>query len=187
MAKKFSFRALIQALEGLYTKISLIVLHKRISSYHSTTSHKEHARDIKSSLMEFIETTIAQAVKVNYTINENERATNQVHPRTDQPAQQHLVHLQLSREGINELSKYFKKRGEGAELHPPIKDQLERSVLEHINAAFRCARDGDKRNSKLHVDIVDSACKELAHYMEEEPYLKFIGNVADHLDALKPN
>ena len=182
-----SYRALIQALKDLYTKVSLIVLHKRISTYQINAPHKEHAKHIKSSLMEFLETTISQAVQVNDITNKNELTTKLIQPRHYQPADQNAVNTLLNRDRINELSKYFKKRSKGAELHPPIQKQLEHSVWEHMHAASRCAKNGDKRNSKMHADIVDSACKELAHYMEEEPYLEFIGRVADHLSALKPN
>ena len=182
-----AYRILIQALKELYTNISLIMLHKRISTYQINASHQEHASNIKSSLMEFIETTIAQAVKASGKTNENELATNHVKPRPDRIAEQYIVETLLNRDRINELSKYFKKRSKGAELHPPIKKQLEHSVWEHLHAASRCAKDGDIRNSKMHADIVDSACKELAHYMEEEPYLKFIGKVTDYLATLMPN
>ena len=185
MAETFFYRRLIKALERLYTQVSLIVLHKRISAYHSNASYKEHARDIKSPLMEFIETTISQAVKVNPTTNENVK--NQPQSLSNQPTAQYVDHPKLNRARINELSKYFKKRNRGADLHPTMERKLELSILEHMHAAFRCARDGDKRNSKMHADIVDSACKELAHYMEEKPYLEFIGKVADHLAALKLN
>ena len=187
MAKHFSYRALIRRLENLYAEISLIVLHKRINSYHGNATYKEHAKNIKTPLMEFIETTIKQAVKTNNTNNNNKPASSDTRPQPDHPAKQQSEHHQLSRERIDELSKYFKKRNKATELHPPIKKQLEHSVWEHLHAALRYAGKGDKRNSKMHADIVDSACKELAHYMDEEPYLAFITDVEEHLAALKTN
>lgn len=182
MAKHFSYRAFIRGLENLYAKFALTVLHKRISNYQDKTIPKEHARDIKTPLMKFMDTTVSQAVKGNIT--DDEATTGEV-IQPHHPAAQHTGHHVLSRERIDELSKYFKERNKGAELHQPIKKQLEHSVWEHIHAALRCARKGDERNSKMHVDIVDSACKELAHYMDEEPYLEFIGHVEEHLSTLK--
>jgi len=187
MAKHFSYRALIRGLENLYAKISLLVLHKRINSYHGNATYKEHAKNIKTPLMEFIETTIKQAVKTGNTNGNNKPASSNSNnnPQPVHPAKQKTEHHQLSRERIDELSKYFKERNKGPDLHPPIQKQLEHSVWEHLHTALRYAGLGDKRNSKMHADIVDSACKELAHYMDEEPYLAFITDIEDHLAALK--
>lgn len=182
MTKHFSYRVLIQSLGNLYTKVSLIVLHKRIGNYHRNAPHKEHARDVKTPLMEFIESTVAQAVKPNNMQVDSRDST--IEARLQIP---HAGHHKLSRERIDELSKYFKGRSDGADLHPPIREKLKHSVWEHLHAALRTARLGDKRNSKMHADIVDSACKELAHYMDKEPYLAFIADVESHLADLKPN
>ena len=184
MAEHFSYRALIQGLEKLYARISLRVLHKRIDSYHSSASHKEHAGDIKTALMEFIESTIAQAVKSDSASNERDRISTSI--ETKLPTSQSETH-DLNRERIDELSKYFKSRSNGADLHPPIREKLEHSVWDHIHAALRTARQGDKRNSKMHADIADTACKELAHYMDEESYLALIEDIELHLAALVPN
>lgn len=188
MAEHFSYRALIRGLENLYSKVALHVLHKRINSYHSQASDGKRKHDgIKTPMMNFIESTVAQAVKVNTNLN-SEQASTEIKSPPHHPAAQHTGHHELSRERIDELSKYFKERNKGADLHPPIREKLEHSVWEHIHATIRRARQGDERNAKMHLNIATTACKELAHYMNDEEYQAFVAEAESYMGKLNtPN
>lgn len=192
MSKKFSYRGLIEGLKKLHFKVSLMALHKQINSYHSKASdgHRKYHGGIKTPLMDFIETTVSQAVT---TRSSNEAAHEQdtmasptVPPHMVQPAAHSDLHREISRERIDELSKYFKARTKGDELHPPIREKLEHSVWEHIHSTIRCARQGDKANAKMHLNIATAACKELGHYMDEEEYRAFVARAEDYMGTLKP-
>lgn len=190
MAKHFSYRALIKGLENLYSKIALHVLDKRINSYHSQASDgkRKHHDGIKAPMMNFIESTVAQAVKSNYSAQNDEHADTEINSPPHHPRTQHTGHHELSRERIDELSKYFKERNKGADLHPPIREKLEHSVWEHIHATIRRARQGDERNAKMHLNIATTACKELAHYMNDEEYQAFVSEAESYMDKLNtPN
>lgn len=186
MSKKFSYRALIDKLKKLHFKVSLMELNKRINSYHSNVSDgkRKHPGGIKAPLTEFIETTVAQATSSNHTnhsydhlAKERKPEPHPAYPETPQPGQ-------LSRERIDELSKYFKERNKGADLHPPIREKLEHSVWEHMHTAIRCARQGEESNAKIHLNIAHSACKELGHYMEEDEYQAFVRSAEEHMENL---
>jgi len=187
MSNSVSYRALIRGIEKLYFKVSLIVLHQRMDSYHSKISlnHAPYEQDIKTPLMEFIETTIAYAVKVENSDYRNDSTLNQSRHATIQPLPPLSQHHEINPQHVGELSRYFKTRINGDELHPAIKDKLEHSVWEHIHATTRCARQCDKRNAKLHLNIANSACRELAHYMNDKEHLAFTAEVATYMAALK--
>lgn len=189
MTEHFSYRALIRGLENIYSKIALHVLHKRISSYHNQASDgkRKHHEGIKRPMMNFIESTVAQALKVNTNLN-SEQTNTEIRVPPHHPAAQHTGHHELSRERIDELSKYFKERNKGADLHPPIREKLEHSVWEHIHATIRRARQGDERNAKIHLNIATTACKELAHYMNDEEYQAFVADAENYMTKLNaPN
>lgn len=193
MSKTVSYRVLIRGIEKIYFKISLIVLHKRMDNYHRQASHskKEYANDIRSPLLECadilivnnqdnpevihaIDCTTAESATTNWHTHEKHRAATDAN---NQPAFNH--------EHVGELSKYFRERGRSSDLHPNIKEKLEHSVWEHIHATIRYARQGDNRSSKMHAGIANYACKELAHYFNQEDYQAFATEVEEHLNCLK--
>lgn len=193
MSKTVSYRVLIRGIEKIYFKISLIVLHKRMDNYHKQASHskKEYANDIRSPLLECadilivnnpdnpevihaIDCTTAESATTNWHTHEKH------HAATDLDNQAAFNH-----EHVGELSKYFRDRGRSSDLHPGIKEKLEHSVWEHIHATIRYARQGDDRSSKMHAGIASYACKELAHYLNQEDYQAFATEVEEHLNILK--
>ncbi|MDH5710652.1 MAG: hypothetical protein OEZ15_03170 [Gammaproteobacteria bacterium] len=185
MSKSY-YRRLIEGLEQLYTKVSLIVLHNRVSSYHARPAEikRKHPDGIKTPLSQFIETTVAQATSSEHTNQSYQHLAEERKPRQKSDSATPLQYTSLSRERIDELSKYFKQRNKGGDLHPPIKEQLEHSVWEHIHATIRCAKQGDKNNARMHLNIAHSACKELGHYMDEEEYQAFVKKAEDHMETL---
>ena len=188
MKKTFSHSALIRALKKLYTRVSLTVLHKRINEYQKVATHKKHANDIKSPLHECIDIIIGYALdnpEIIYTIDRLKNETTADHLHHHKKPQTAGQHNMVNQEHIGELSKYFKARRDGSDLHPGINEKLELSVWDHVHATIRCARLGDDRCSLMHAAITDCACKELAHYMNKQDYLLFTAEVKKHLDALK--
>lgn len=182
------YTALIQELQKIYARLLLTVLHVRMDRYQqqAVQSFKPYTTDIKSPLMAVVN-TISHRAK---TEPELHRAIDPYKlSATKSPASGEVATTGLGLHGIDkdnfgELSRYFKDRSNGAELHPGIEARLEQSTLEHIQAAIRCARRADSSHAKMHVGIASSACKELAHYMPEDQYLKFVGEIAKQLDEL---
>lgn len=185
------YSSLIRSIEQIYFRFALIVLHKRMDGYHKQASQsiKPYANDIKSPLIECIDEIIENDQgnpedldSINYSILTS--SITYLHgPAKHNTVERHVI----NKENVGELSKHFKARSNGAALHPGIKEKLEHSTWEHIHAAIRHARKGDNSNAKIHTDIASSACKELAHFMEEEHYLEFIMEIEKHFDAIKQN
>ena len=187
MKQTISYSVLIYKIKKLYFKISLIILHKRINSYHRKVTHKNHTNDIKSPLHECVDIIVGYALnnpEVIYTIDHgvNKNSANQ---HGDEKKHAATPHSTVNQEHISDLSKYFKARSQGSDLYPGIEEKLEHSIWDHVHATIRCARSGDERCSKMHADIADSACKELAHYVNAEDYRTFTEEVEVHLKTLK--
>lgn len=68
-----------------------------------------------------------------------------------------------------ELARHFDlDRAADSGLYKDLGDGLRRRAWEHIQAALRFARQGDRRTAKLHVDLANAALVEAAHYMSSE-------------------
>jgi len=194
-------RNLLHELQKLYDQISLMLLHKRMDGYHRHTSHsiKPHAKDIKSSLLEYVDKVVVverEKTKIPQKLNRPTVESEVI--RKHAPQSQHIIYpfnfdkkqvvsspYKLNKIQVKELSNYFKARKKGTELHPGIKEKLKGSVWDHINASIQCALKGDNRNAKMHVDIANYAFKEIAHYMPEEQYQVLTEKISKRLDALK--
>lgn len=192
--------ALIHELERLYKQLTLAQLHKRMHSYHGRRSNHPHAADINLTLSEYIESIIPNHDAVppspqtsqperTFTDTRDSHVTDTKKPDRSYPYKTETDHHlpesgRVDKNKISELSKYFKRRTNDAELHPTIKEKLKRSVSEHINAAIQCALRGDRRNAKMHVDIASYAFREIAHYMPEDQYRTLTATLDEHLSAL---
>lgn len=191
MKNRLSLSSLIEAIERFYVSVSVTILHKRMESYHrqSSNSTKPYANDIKSPLLECINEIIENGQgnpEPPDVFVYSDPVGVTIRPHTAEELRRGARYV-LSREDVGELSKYFKARAGGSDLHPGIKEKLERSTWEHIHAAIRYARQGDSRNASMHAAIANSACKELAHYMVEEQCREFILGIEEHLEIFKPD
>lgn len=193
MKNTSTYNALIDKLNALYFEYALALLHKRMAGYHRIASHQKHADDIKAPLLEYVDVIIASC-RDNPEVTHNPKhitvKTNNPYskfieyPETAQTIDYPIVRNTVDREHVANLSKYFKARVRGAGLNPGIEEKLKHSVWDHIHAALRCARQANKQNAKMHIDIANCACRELAHYLSKEPYYVFIANIEKHLAEL---
>lgn len=180
MQKFGIFSALIQELEQIYARLVLSVLHSRMTRYQQQARRalRDHASSIKLPLLACIESLAADA-RITSSVN-SENPTNLLSSGSSANAATDTINT----ENIGELSKYFKARINGVELHPGIEVRLEQSTWEHMLAALRYAKQGNTQTAQLHAAIASSACQELSHYMQEKEYSDFIGEIDKHLQAL---
>ena len=182
---------LIHAIEKLYSKITLRILHKRINSYHQQLSPDNfnlHTLDIKAPLFKYIDDinnhdqqTATGIQSLDYSFYS--QTTNSPTPSHYQLANQRIV----NKENVGELSKYFKARHNGSELRPGIEKKLKLSTWEHFHAAIRHARLGDASVAKMHADIANCAYRELAHYVSNEVYTEIALEIENQLSVLSNN
>ncbi|MBI3563063.1 MAG: hypothetical protein HY080_15240 [Gammaproteobacteria bacterium] len=181
------YSAFIRELQLLYARLVLSVIHIRTDRYHKQSYHaiKSCSQDINPFLLKCADKFLYKAgaepklsmIRRPPPSNATTRPLTSVEPSVTD------LHV-INKENIGELSTYFKARSNGAGLYPGIIEKLEHSTWEHIYATLRCARQGDSRNAKMHTNIASSACKELAHFMNEGQYQRFVAEIKAHLDAL---
>jgi len=194
---------LFHKLQQLYYRIAVSRLHKLMDKYHRYTSHskKSHANDIKTSILKYVDNVVV----VEKEKNINKGSIDAGHPVTEagvtakHVAQSHhdLFPFKqdekddgpnpyaLNKKQVAELSKYFKARTKGPELHHGMEEKLKDSIWIHMNASVQCALKGDGRSAKMHADIADYAFKEIAHYMPKVKYQELTEKINKRLDALK--
>ncbi len=183
-----SYSALIHSIEKIYLKVALTALQKRMAGYHKLASQagKAYTPDIKSTLLKYVDEIIKNHQDGQggpHDVDGPVISGTKTGPRSHAtPAFKPYV---VNKENVGELSRYFKARMSGAGLHHGIEEKLEHATWEHIHAAIRYARRGDKSNAKLHADIASSACKELVHYMADDRYREFIAEIDRELETLK--
>jgi hypothetical protein len=194
---------LLHKLQQLYYRIAVSRLHKLMDRYHRYTSHskKSHADDIKTSILEYVDNVVVVEKEKNITKERSDidhsvteagvtaKHTTQSHhdlypfkldEKDDGPNP-----YALNKKQVDELSKYFKAREKGPELHQGMEEKLKDSIWLHMNASVQCALKGDGGSAKMHADIADYAFKEIAHYMPKEQYLELSEKIHKRLDSLK--
>ena len=192
---------LLRELRRLYDQVALTQLHKRMDEYHKHANHskKPHAKDIKASLLEYVDNVVVVEKEKTKMPPEVDRPVGEGGAFSQHVAQSHHTvfpfnfdkkHVgpnlyKLDKKQVGDLSKYFKARKEGADLRSGIEEKLKNSIWDHINASVQCALKGDNRNAKLHVDIASYAFKEIAHYMPEGKYRELTGKINERLDTLR--
>lgn len=184
------YSLLIHGIEKLYHKIAVIVLHKRMNRSHKPASQgvKSYGNDIKSPLLDFIDNVLVNDPDDSTTLSDNDIPTLNTTTNLKSPAKNPTGKPQIAdKSNTEESSRQFKARTNGSELYPEIVNKLKQSIWDHIHATVRYARQGDKSTATMHTDIANSACKELAHHMDEEHYQAFIMTIAEHMNSLKPD
>ena len=63
-------------------------------------------------------------------------------------------------------------------------ERLKSSTWSHLHLASMEARRGDAVAAKVHADIANQALKEAAHYMSDDEYKKFSGEVAQIINNI---
>lgn len=182
------YSALILRMEKLYKSVSLLLWRKRMDGYHESASqgHGIYGNDIKSPLQDCIVNIMANSPSDAATIPGNDRPApgSPAPPNTTAKTGTDKPHEAVGSVAENHSGSFIEKTN-GSDMYPEIVNKLEHSIWEHIHATIRYARQGDEKNATMHSDIANSACKELAHYLDDEHYQAFIIKIGEHLDTYK--
>lgn len=173
---------LLSIIQNMYSRIVCTILSKRMQQYCARHQYNTHS-DIAAQLSQQIDSIAAQQAKTNtkqqtHTANVQKQQEKTKHTtQASKPSATNTVDTKKA----NELSKYFKQRGNGATLNPGIENTLTHSIWEHIHLSLRQARQGNKNSAKMHADIANHAHKELAHYISEEKYIALTQEIENEL------
>ncbi len=208
MKSDFELKALMDALQSLYSRVASFVLNRRMDSYQKdsgsvvvdnlTTLLTDHIDRLAAAGSGKRESTPSQssehespAAKQNLPAEEGETKP-QAAAQNEQPAAKDLSmgrrkserRVAMVGRTHSGLSRYFKSRRKESVLDPEMSDKLRKSTWTHINTALRLARQGDARTAKLHLDIASHALRESAHYMSREDHIAFTVDVEEKLGEI---
>ncbi len=68
-----------------------------------------------------------------------------------------------------------------AGAHHGMAEKLVKSAWEHLHTSMRTSAAGDRAAAKLHLDILDSALTELAHFIPEDEYRSLLDRMETEL------
>ena len=178
-------RNLLSILQEMYSNVVCTILNNRMQQYCARHSMGCDA-DISYQLSQHIDSiTDSHKNKKRTTHTENTKHQKQTVKSVGTTQTLSSGHpLAVNTKKVNELSKYFKQRGNGATLKPGIKDTLTHSTWEHIHMSLRLARQCNTKGAKMHADIANHAYKELAHYMPEEKYIELTREIEKELETI---
>ncbi|UCE89304.1 MAG: hypothetical protein JSW10_00210 [Pseudomonadota bacterium] len=182
MSPEAEEKSLLDALRGLYSKMAMLVLHKRMGSYRPYGG-VDVGGDIASTLSAHIR-KVAEAHQGGAQAESPPTFSRTVHPRrhhAETIAREPQTTEAQRPFTPGELTKHFEASRAGAVFDPHLGTDLKRRTWEHIHAALRYAAQGQARTAKLHADLATSAFKEAAHYLSDEEITEFAAAVENKL------
>lgn len=180
MPQKYDTKALLLALQKLFSRIALRALHHRMNS-HRKASSAETEHDIAALLSDHIDELAVSRNTDTQSMPEGQTAPedgirNQARPNTP---------TTKTSSKFTELSKHFRKRRNKALMQRHVGMNIKKRAREHIYSSLRFAREGDAETARSHANIADLALKESANYMSAEEYARFIADIREQLQKIK--
>jgi hypothetical protein len=185
MIPEREFKALLHALQKLYTSISSLVLHKRMDSYREEAGNPAD-RDLGTLISDHID-RLSVTEPENSDKTQSQASLHGAPAATRNPSRgrRHSTHkVSIVSRAFNGLGRYFRSNRKGSVLDPQLSEKLKQSTWNHVHTALRLARQGEAVNAKLHLDIASQALKEAAHYMSREEHIAFTVAVEEKLGEI---
>lgn len=177
---------LLRSLNSLFSKVVLLDLRKRTTSYKQQGS-RDIQQDIVTPLSECID-KLAACKSAQAQASIVMQATNIEQPAAkinQDPAQ--LTSPQTATVGV--LSTDFSEHLESHPIHSEsgnyLGDKLQASTWSHFHTAILKANEGDAKTAKLHADIANQAMKEAGHYMSDDDFKNFSEEIEKVLNEVK--
>ncbi len=162
---------LLDALQGLFLKISAILLWLRIRR-KPEGEKEEVSPDISVPLARHLE-KITPADSAADIGKPGASATPGGRKEAKQAGSLPKPEDESGSGFLGTLTKYFKRRGKTIDAQPHVADKLQKSAQEHIRSAARFARAGNKNAAEMHVELANNAVKDAAQYMPVTQYEEF--------------
>lgn len=172
---------LLRALNSLFSKVVLLDLQKRTTSYK-----QQGSRDIQQDIVTPLSDCIDKLAQAQAPIVIQVANTEQPAAKINQdPAQ--LTSPQTATVGMlsTNFSEYLKSHSIHSESGNYLGDKLKASTWSHFHTAVLKANEGDARTAKLHADIANQAMKEAGHYISDEDFKNFSEEIEKALNELK--
>jgi hypothetical protein len=172
-------KALLHALERLYSGMASRVLYTRMGTYRRRTgSLADH--DLAALLSDHVD-RLAAAKRANRGEAPPRQGAPEVQRELIEKHHPAVRQVSVLGRAFDGLGRYFKSSRTEPVLDPELSEKLRNSTWHHIHTALRLARQGEAKTAKLHLDIASQALKEVAHFMSREDYIAFTVEVEEKL------
>ena len=182
MMNRHETNRLIHALRNLFFKVSHYDLLKRISAYrHKSASGV--APDISVPLSKHIDKLV----------DENKRTSSQVSHAVIKDSSIEHKFEKISSAGsqpsrvkkmLDGLARHYKRSAVKTGPSQHMGEKLKSSTWSHLHVASMEARRGNVAAARVHAGIANQALKEAAHYMSDDEYKAFSGEVAQVINNI---
>lgn len=178
-------KALLDSLQALHSKLSVLILNRRIDSYRKDSGHHLD-KQILSTLYDIAENTPKpENLK---TGAEDTRLVNQaggmvpgdsnrapgVKQSNAPPA---IPHSDLS----SHLHTNLSKTSDSGHLG----EKLKASAWDHIHTSLRYVRQGKADLAKMYADLANEALQQASHHMTDDEYIVMKTSILEELQKLR--
>lgn len=174
-------KSLMDSLQTLYSKLSLVILNQRMHSYRKANGAVVD-KEILSTLYDMVEKTPAgknsgSAVSDARPVTETDGLTSGVRKTgsdfKQRAAAPEMVHKDLS----NHLHKNTDSENLGAKLSA--------SAWDHIHASLRYLREEKPDLAKMHAGLANEALQQASHHLTDETYTELKSSIMTELQKLR--
>jgi hypothetical protein len=179
---------LYQIVQGLYSRVVLTILDRRIKAYRRLPG-ADNRHQAAVPLAEEIKSLAVPVSDAARRVGHNTDGSHADGHRSVLEKFKHHAgsspHQVAINNTVNDLSVHLKHRQSGLALRPEMGERLRSSTREHLHAAHRLAREDQARSAALHADIASHALIEASHYMSDDDYAAFISEINGEIQAIK--
>ncbi|MCP5446275.1 MAG: hypothetical protein H6964_04655 [Chromatiaceae bacterium] len=174
-------KSLLDSLQSLYSKLSFVIIDRRIHSYRKESTVVVD-KDILAKLLEMVEQTPARKASGS-AVNDAKPAaeTNGLTAgvrKTGSDIQQHSAAPEMV---YKDLSNHLHKAADSDSLGARLKT----SAWDHIHTSMRYLREENPDLAKMHAGLANEALAQAAHHLTDEAYAELKSSIMAELQKLR--
>lgn len=174
-------KTLLDSLQSLYTKLSFVILNRRIHSYRKE-SGAVMDKQILSTLFDIVEKTpggknsksvASEATPVTETdglTSDDQKTGSEIKQRNAAPEMLH-----------KDLSNHLHKSSDSGNLG----SKLRASAWDHIHTSLRYVREEKPDLAKMHAGLANEALQQASHHMTDEQFTELKTSIMAELQKLR--
>jgi hypothetical protein len=177
-------KALLDSLQALLSKLSVLILNRRMGSYRKEGA-APHDRQILSALYDMVDKTSAPqdptsiADDTANAVQTGDRSSG-VSSSASGKTERNTVSETLQ----TDLSNHLRRSRSNASDAKSFGVKLKTAVWDHIHTSLRYTRQGNVDLAKMHADLAGEALQQASHHMTDEEYIEFKASILEELKKL---
>ena len=175
-------KTLLDSLQALYSKLSVLILNRRMDSYRKESSQYLD-KQILTTLYDIVEKTPksdnlkADAGDVGPVTQPATGASNRA-----AKVQQHSAPTATS---YTDLSSHLHTSLSKSSDSGHLREKLKSSAWDHIHTSLSYVRQGNPDLAKMHADLANEALLQVSHHMSDEENIELKSKVLEELQKLR--